>query len=547
MLETPLQSPRATSSLPPEAAQALAQHSPAVLLTLDATGTICYANPSALILLGRSEHQLIGMAFLSTLDAGSRNKWRMLLEAAPSGPTPTYELNQLGTEGRIILIGYQAVPIQAGEAKVLLIGQPMHVAVAVTERLIAANRRLEALFQIAAVVARALALPEALKRALEVTLNELDLHAGVVLVSEAPIATTAASRTQPTFICAAQHGFAPALTNRLDAHVAHLAGGALPLDRPFHISGSADELGLDPAELLAPSGLLFALATIPLLSENRLMGRMIVLSHRYSAFGEHELDTLATIGQLLGPLIEHAQLDQIKDEFVAAAAHDLKTPVTAVKGYAQIALRLSRHIEQPRLLHQLEMINARSDDLAYLMDTLLDMSRIQGGRLQLDLESVLLSELIEHVLNHFEFDLKRQARAIDIELPDGPLEVRWDGLRIERMLINLFNNALKYTPNRSAIELYVQHLPATDELVLSVTDSGVGVAPDEREHIFERFYRTRQTIQDGIKGSGIGLYICRSVVELHGGHIWAADARHGGPGLTIYARLPRVAEPSPMV
>jgi signal transduction histidine kinase len=93
----------------------------------------------------------------------------------------------------------------------------------------------------------------------------------------------------------------------------------------------------------------------------------------------------------------------------------------------------------------------------------------------------------------------------------------------------------------AALELRGEYLAATDEVELSVTDSGPGVAPDERERIFERFYRARQTIQDGIKGSGIGLYICRSIVELHGGRIWAAHARHGGPGLTVYARLPRVA------
>ncbi|HEX5692500.1 MAG TPA: ATP-binding protein, partial [Roseiflexaceae bacterium] len=326
-----------------------------------------------------------------------------------------------------------------------------------------------------------------------------------------------------------------------------LASGILPVDQPYIISGSADELGLEPAELLAPSGLLFAIASIPLLSENRLMGRLIVLSDRYGAFGEHELDTLSTIGQLLGPLLEHAHLDQIKDEFVAAAAHDLKTPVTAVKGYAQIALRLAKRIDQPRLLQQLEMINARSDDLTYLMDTLLDMSRIQGGRLQLELDSTTLSALVERVLAHFEFDLKRHHRTIDVELPNKPVTVVWDCARIERMLINLLNNALKYTPSDGTIELRAEQLAATDELELSVTDRGVGVAPDERERIFERFYRTRQTIQDGIKGSGIGLYICRSIVELHRGRIWAADARHGGPGLTITARLPRVVEPDAMV
>ncbi|HEX6289568.1 MAG TPA: ATP-binding protein, partial [Herpetosiphonaceae bacterium] len=231
------------------------------------------------------------------------------------------------------------------------------------------------------------------------------------------------------------------------------------------------------------------------------------------------------------------EMNRLKDEFVVAAAHDLKTPVTAIKGYAQIATRLARKLDEPRLLQQLAMINARSDELAYLMDGLLDMSRIQGGRLWLDRETIHVDALIASVAKHFEFDLARRGRKLITDLPDMPLEVTWDRLRMEGVLINLIGNALKYSPDGGEI-IVGAHLSAGATahdgwVEITVTDHGIGIPPAERDLIFERFYRARHAIEQGFKGTGIGLYITRHIVELHGGRIWVGDALHGGPGTTI--------------
>jgi two-component system phosphate regulon sensor histidine kinase PhoR len=428
---------------------------------------------------------------------------------------------------------------------------------------------------------------------------------------------------------------------------------------PFVLRGGAEELGLDPAGILAAAGPLLRQGATPLRSEGRLLGWLYAISDRYRAFDPSTFELLGTIGDLLGPPIENARLygalretsgqlgavldsidsgvllidnagvvryanarlgellhtvvsgwpgrsradllgtllrpldqpselfygelwmvndasgrvlrcftrqitdaaeapsgtievysdvtqvhamDRLKDEFVAAAAHDLKTPVTAVKGYTQIALRLAGRAGDERLLKQLEMINARSDDLAHLMDTLLDMSRIQGGRLQLDLESFTLDAMIAHVIQHFDFDLRRQGRALGIELPEAPIEVTWDRMRVERVLINLIGNALKYSPAGGPVELRARRLAEADgcnAVELSITDHGIGIPLAERAQIFERFYRAPQAVADGFKGAGLGLYICRSIVEAHGGRIWCADADTGGAGTTFVVRLPQ--------
>jgi two-component system, OmpR family, phosphate regulon sensor histidine kinase PhoR len=233
--------------------------------------------------------------------------------------------------------------------------------------------------------------------------------------------------------------------------------------------------------------------------------------------------------------------NQLKDEFIASAAHDLKTPVTAIKGFTQMALRLSRKQPDMNLTKQLDMVLARTNELSHLMETLLDMSRLQGERFALNIENGTLQELIYRVLRYFDFDTQRQHRVITVDVPPEPIEVVWDLNRMERVLINLIGNALKFSLARE--EVVVQgktHKSETgqDEIILTVTDFGIGIAPAERERVFERFYRVRETIDAGFKGSGLGLYLARSTVELHGGKIWIEDATRQERGTTIFIIMP---------
>jgi two-component system phosphate regulon sensor histidine kinase PhoR len=270
-------------------------------------------------------------------------------------------------------------------------------------------------------------------------------------------------------------------------------------------------------------------------------------SHRIlRRFAESVADhTGATIGsiEVYSDTTQIYEMNQLKDEFVAAAAHDLKTPVTAVKGYAQIALRLARKLDDPKLLQQLTMINARSDDLRLLMDGLLDMSRIQAGRLQLDLQPIVVQQLIANVIKHFDFDLQRKQRAVTCQLPAEPVAVEWDRHRIEGVLINLIGNALKYSPDGGDVSVRVQLVEQASNITdcaveIVVTDHGIGIPVGERARIFDRFYRTPEVVEYGFRGTGIGLYITHSIVQMHGGRIWADDAVHGGLGTSLFMTLP---------
>jgi two-component system phosphate regulon sensor histidine kinase PhoR len=648
------------------AALLAAEHSSEVLLTLDPTGVLLAVNPAACAELHADAAQLIGRPLVDLLDQGSRPKGAAMLQAAAAGPTTLYELNHVTGDGTISMVGYRAIPLPAvGQSPrgILLIGRTLAGTVASTERLLGLNRRLNALFAIASVASRSLDLAELLREVLALALAELDAQAGAVLLIDAPVRLERSQDAQIAALSlhvAAQQGFDPAFVARMAEPGAFPARvpGALDQAQPLTISGSAEELGLAPGDLLAPVGPLLNLAAVPLRGEDRLLGWLYAISDRYRAFGPAELGLIGSIADVLGAPVVNARLygalretsgqlsavldsidsgvllvdaagmiryanarlgallatdvhawggqpraellghilapaertasfsegqlwtvagapgrilrrftgqvadtagarsgtievysdvtqiyemDQIKDEFVAAAAHDLKTPVTTVKGYTQIALRLARRLDEQRLIQQLEMINARTDDLAHLMDTLLDMSRLQSGRLRLEISDVRLDSLISRVARHFDFDLQRRGRALTLDLPVAPIEVAWDEPRIERVLINLIGNALKYSPEGGEVALRVRIRPTpTDEQIeLAVTDHGIGIAPAERLRIFERFYRARQTIATGFKGSGLGLYICWSVVTAHGGRIWADDALHGGRGITIHVILPR--------
>jgi len=275
----------------------------------------------------------------------------------------------------------------------------------------------------------------------------------------------------------------------------------------------------------------------------RYMGPQEILLRRF-----HEMITDPQ-GQIIGAvevfsdvtLAQHVA--QMKDSFLSIAAHELKTPITAIKGYAQIALRMLEKQPESTLRTQMTMIDIISNELTRHMEDLLDVSRIQVGSLELDMMLTDLSGLINQVISTTHMPSKRQPRVVETSFPIQPVLVWWDAYRIERVLTNLLNNAIKYSPDGGTITIGVRTIDSYEPpmVEITVTDFGIGIPDEERAEIFKRFYRTRQAVQHGFKGTGIGLFLCREIVEAHGGHIAAEAARHGGQGTTVAIQLPQDA------
>lgn len=230
---------------------------------------------------------------------------------------------------------------------------------------------------------------------------------------------------------------------------------------------------------------------------------------------------------------QQRNLDRQKDEFLAAAAHDLKTPLTSIKGYAQILTRRIKRSDRPDsegLADGLGRIVSTSTRMTRLIDELLDVTRIQMGYpLQLNRERTDLVALVQTAVE--DHPPSAVQHRILLHTPPGPIIGEWDPDRIARVVNNLLSNAIKYSPSGSDIDVSVQRV--TDEsAVISVRDRGIGIPPDELERIFHRFHRAHN-VGASIPGAGVGLAAVQQIVEQHGGRVQVESAPGEGAVFTV--------------
>ena len=232
------------------------------------------------------------------------------------------------------------------------------------------------------------------------------------------------------------------------------------------------------------------------------------------------------------------EADRIKDEFVALISHDLRTPLTSIMGYTELAL--DEGVE-PRLDEErrgyLEVVSRSSNRLLRLVDDLLFVARLQSGRLDLTPATLDLCELARQAVG----EAQRQAETKGVELVfdgDGAIEVDADKGRMFQLLDNLVSNAIQFTPAGGKVEIRVSHDGAA---VLEVCDTGIGFAADEASRVFERFFRADNAIEGQVQGTGLGLFIAQAITEAHGGTISAAPRDGGGAIFRIELPLARTA------
>jgi signal transduction histidine kinase len=229
---------------------------------------------------------------------------------------------------------------------------------------------------------------------------------------------------------------------------------------------------------------------------------------------------------------------RLRDEFLSVASHELRTPLTALNTQAQLALRRieqNGHLDPERVVHALRTISGQGDRLARLLTQLLDISRLEAGKLSAELAPTDLCDLVDGIVRMAEPWTERHT--ITVERPDS-LQAMVDSLRLEQVVTNLLDNAVKYSPNGGSIEVVVRET-GSGLAELSVRDHGLGIPPEKRAGIFERFY---QAHSDGYRsGLGLGLYISRSIVEMHGGEILAEFPPDGGTRIVVRLPINRAA------
>jgi signal transduction histidine kinase/GAF domain-containing protein len=236
------------------------------------------------------------------------------------------------------------------------------------------------------------------------------------------------------------------------------------------------------------------------------------------------------------------EAERLKDEFIALAAHELRTPLAILKGFAQTLILQTARGKGPELaewqLEALQEIDQSTARMVELTEDLLDVTRLQAGRLELYLEPKDLVSLLQRLMTRIQMTTEHHQLSLHTALPH--LVVLVDLRRAEQVITNLLNNAIKYSPGGGSIEMGIQHDEKTRMALVCISDHGIGIPAHQQAHIFGRFARAENAQTYGIGGTGLGLYLCRELVERHGGRIWFESIE--GQGSTFFVALPLLSE-----
>jgi signal transduction histidine kinase len=227
------------------------------------------------------------------------------------------------------------------------------------------------------------------------------------------------------------------------------------------------------------------------------------------------------------------EAEELKSTFVSVISHELKTPVSLIKGYAGTLRRQDARWDEKTLSESLAVIEEESDRLNELIDNLLDASRLQAGALSLKWGQVALDDLSKRVVNKLRSQSGKHQLVVDFP-GDFPV-VRGDEARLEQVLSNLLTNAIKYSSQGGAV--HIGGRAFSDRVVVSVSDQGIGIAPAEQMRVFDAFYRVDDALTRRTQGTGLGLYLVKAVIEAHGGHVWVES--EPGRGAVFSFSLPR--------
>ena len=233
------------------------------------------------------------------------------------------------------------------------------------------------------------------------------------------------------------------------------------------------------------------------------------------------------------------EANRLKDEFLAIMSHELRNPLNVILGYAELLLRMDEIKGAPHLKRMADAVKRNAVAQSKLIRDLLDLSRLRSGKLELNRETVSPVNSIENAIETVRLDAQAKEISIDVVSPNDILFVQADPVRLEQIIWNLLNNSVKFTPQggRITVRLEEDH----DEIVLTVSDTGLGIDSSFLPHIFEIFRQADAGTNRSQAGMGIGLAVVQQLVELHGGSV-SASSGGVGKGATFKIRLPRSVE-----
>jgi PAS domain S-box-containing protein len=310
----------------------------------------------------------------------------------------------------------------------------------------------------------------------------------------------------------------------------------------------------------APTMQLASLLILPLRTRREMLGALVIAANDPERrMTDDKLPLAEELAERAALAVENAKLyteqvearrkvedlSRLKDEFLSIASHELRTPVTSIKGYTQLAKTLIRENDLPTSEEYLDIALDQIDRMSRLILELLDVSRIETGRLEIRHEPIKWVHFVRELVHRQHTAVSD--RRFHLNVPSTEMIVSGDRDRLEQVIGNLLENAIKYSPEGS--EIFVNVDDRGDQVITSVCDKGIGIPSDELSQVFERFHRGRQVSSTNYGGLGLGLYITRQIVDRHGGSIWVESKE--GSGTTFFFSMPAqqvqaaAAEPPP--
>ncbi|SNQ61630.1 GAF domain-containing protein [Candidatus Methanoperedens nitratireducens] len=407
------------------------------------------------------------------------------------------------------------------------------------------SQTMEILFEIDRVVSQSLDLNEIFKEALTKTLQVTSTDAGAIysLEDEEKI-------LKLKIVRGLSDTFARAVSEIKIGE--GIAGRAVQIKKPF-----VTDIDHYPTRSLLPSlekeGLV-TLVGVPLMAKGNVVGVMNLANRRRREFTKEDIDVLASIGSQIGVAIENARLyhesrvsyekletayeelkslDRMKSEFLSNVSHELKTPLVSIRGYSELMYDDKLGALTPTQRKSLEAIIRNTDRLTRLIESLLFLSVQQIGKPALEMKKQSVGDIITASMADMKIQAERKNITLAKELP-AHLEVMGDRDRLTEVFMNLLDNAIKFTHPGGRVT--VKAWEEDNTVHVTVADTGIGIPENVVPYLFQRFYQVDASLTRRYGGTGLGLYISKSIVDAHGGGIWIESKV--GVGTTVHVRLP---------
>ena len=282
--------------------------------------------------------------------------------------------------------------------------------------------------------------------------------------------------------------------------------------------------------------------TVPIRREEQIVGVIALESSQRGTLDQEALQFVTRLADHAAIAIENARLfeqvrraNEAKTDFISFVSHELKQPMTSIKGYTDLLIKGVTGELNDAQHGFLETVRSNADRMNKLVSDLLDVSRIESGRIRMEFEGISVGQVIEDALRTIRRQIEAKQQALEVYVPPDLPPARGDRDRIVQILTNLVSNAHRYTPEGGSIAIRAQRWSdgrsgvGTGEFVLcSVSDTGIGIAPADQERLFTKYFRADHPAVQSVAGTGLGLSITRSLVEMHGGEIWVESELEKG-------------------